>query len=124
MSELIPIAKQSPRIEDGVIYWYHGDAFTINWVINLAENESALDFEDGDYLEWNFYSSKDKTNCIHSFHFEYDDIHDNEVSLNFSSEISQKFAVGNYVYCVKFYQHTGKIVTLWAANKAKVESCH
>lgn len=30
MSEIIPVAKQSPRIKSGVIYWYVGDAFDID----------------------------------------------------------------------------------------------
>jgi len=30
MSENIPVAKQSPRVKSGTIYWYHGDAFDID----------------------------------------------------------------------------------------------
>lgn len=30
MSAVIPVAKQSPRISDGTIAWYAGDAFMVD----------------------------------------------------------------------------------------------
>lgn len=124
MSEIIPMAKQSPRIKDGTIAWYAGDAFIIDWEVHLTEGEQAITFEPGDQLIWSFFSVADKTTAVHSFIFEYNDIKDNTVSLFFTKEISNKFKIGNYTYCVKFMCHDGRIVTLNANNKIKVEACH
>lgn len=66
----------------------------------------------------------DKVNPVHTFSFGYGDIADNTVTLFFTKEISAKFAKGSYTYCVKFICHDGRIVTLNANNKIKVESCH
>lgn len=124
MSEIIPIAKQSPRISNGIIAWYVGDAFIIDWSVHLTEDEEPVIFTEGDKLEWHFYSMSNKNTPIHTFTFNYQDMHDNTVTLFFSSEISSKFAIGTYTYCVKFLSHTGRIVTLNANNRIKVEACH
>lgn len=124
MSEIIPVAKQSPRIDNGVIAWYVGDAFSINWTINLTEDDEPLYFAPGDRLEWCIFPVMDKEHSVHTFVFEYGDIHNNTVELKFTPEISKKFAIGTYTYCVKFCSHDGRVVTLGAQNKIKVESCH
>ena len=124
MSEIIPVAKQSPRIKDGVIYWYHGDAFYVDWEVHLTDGEQVVEFQPGDELIWNFFSQADKNKPVHTFSFGYDDIHDNMVTLNFTREISNKFDIGTYTYCVKFADHDGRLVTLNATNKVKVEECH
>ena len=123
MSE-IPMAKQSPRIKDGTVAWYAGDAFIIDWEVHLTEGETPIIFEEGDQLIWSFFSVEDKVNPVHTFVFDYPDIHDYTVELFFTKEISAKFAVGNYTYCVKFLSHDGRVVTLNANNKIKVEACH
>ena len=124
MSEIIPVAKQSPRIKSGVIYWYVGDAFDIDWDIHLTEDEKAIVFQPGDKLIWNFFSTTDKNKPVHSFTFEYPDIEDNTVTLKFTKEVSKKFAIGSYTYCIKFECHDGRVVTLNAQNKLQVEACH
>lgn len=124
MNEVVPIAKQSPSITDGVISWYMGDAFVINWEVHLTEEEFPVEFQEGDRLEWSFFSILDKCNCIHKFIFNYEDIDDYTVTLFFSKDISAKFKVGCYTYCVKFFSHDGRIVTINAHNKIKVEPCH
>ena len=124
MSEIIPVAKQSPRIKSGVIYWYHGDAFDIDWDIHLTEEEQPIVFQEGDQLEWNFFSSANKEKPVHTFNFKYEDIVDNTVTLKFTQEVSKKFAIGSYTYCIKFICHDGRVVTLNALNKIQVEACH
>ena len=123
---VIPIAKPSPRISDsGVIYWYHGDAFLIEWTIHLIMDDTGeeIQFQQGDEFEWNFWDA-DK-NLIHTFHFDYSDIQEgNVVNLNFTPEVSLKFDVGKYTYCMKYFSYDGYITTVNAKNKVKVQACH
>lgn len=35
----IPRAKMSPRIENGIVYWYEGDTFEFNLSINLVDQD-------------------------------------------------------------------------------------
>lgn len=91
--------------------------------MHLTEDGNPLVFEPGDALIWNFFG-EDKENAIYTFTFNYDDISDNKVTLFFTHEISARFPVGLYTYCVKFVCHDGRIVTLNANNRVKVEPCH
>lgn len=126
MSEIMPVAKQSPRIKNGVIYWYAGDAFAIDWEVQLMDDEgTAITFKPGDQLVWSFFSTSDKVKPVYTFTFNYDDIQDNKVTLLFSRAISSKFAIGSYTYCVKFIDtENDRVVTLNATNKVQVEACH
>lgn len=124
MGSVIPVAKQSPRIENGVLIWYVGDAFTVDWTINLERDGAPVVFEEGDTLEWSFFANMNKVDPIYQFIFPHDAIHNNTVTLFFDQAISAKFPVGSYTYCVKFKSHDGRIFTLNATNKAKVEMCH
>lgn len=96
----------------------------IDWQVYLTEEGQPIIFQPGDQLIWNFFAVLDKTNPIYTFTFGYEDIQDNTVTLFFTKEISNKFKIGSYTYCVKFLCHDGRIVTLNANNKIKVESCH
>lgn len=124
MSENIPVAQQSPRVINGTLMWYVGDAFNIEWQINLTDDGTPIVYQEGDKLIWNFFNVKDKDNPVHTFTFEYSDITNNKVTLAFTKEISKHFVVGSYTYCVKFISHDGRIVTINATNKVRVESCH
>lgn len=123
---VIPIAKESPRISDsGVIYWYHGDAFDIEWTIHLISEETGeeIEFQPGDSFEWNFWDADKK--LIQTFHFDYADIQEgNIVILEFTPEVSNKFAVGKYTYCMKYFSYDGYITTINAKNKVRVQACH
>lgn len=38
----IPRAKMSPRIENGIIYWYEGDTFEFNIAIELRDQDGEV----------------------------------------------------------------------------------
>ena len=120
MSEIKP-AKSSPRIENGVLRWYHGDSFQIEWEINLTQNGRSYEFDENDELIFSFYRKPEKE-LVHQFTFT--NIQDNMVTLDFTEEISSKFDVGYYSYCVKFNSHDGELITLFAKERAEVEKCH
>lgn len=121
MANTIDPAKRSPRLEDQVFKWYDGDAFTIEWEISLKEDETPVHYDDDDELIFSFYDRFEK-NLIHQFTFDH--IKNNTVSLVFTEEISKKFPVGKYVYCVKYINHEGERITIFAKNKVEVQACH
>lgn len=96
----------------------------IDWEVHLTEDDTPIIFQEGDQLIWSFFSAVNKTTPIHTFTFGYEDIEDNTVTLFFTKDVSAKFSIGSYTYCVKFICHDGRIVTLNANNRVKVEACH
>lgn len=121
MSHTINPAQQSPRIENQVFKWYNGDQFSINWTIHLKDDEVPITYDADDVLLFSFFTADEKT-LVHQF--EFNNIQDDTVTLVFTEEISKKFAVGKYVYCVKFIDHEGHQVTIFAKNKVEVQECH
>lgn len=117
----VPVAKQSPRIEKGTLYFYLGDVFTIKWNINIKDDGEPYVFTDGDKLTFSFYQNN---TLKHSFSFTNNDITDNAVILDFTKLVSNKFTVGKYNYCLKFECHDGRVATLNAVNKLEVQPCH
>ena len=113
-------AKRSPRIENETFKWFEGDAFTIEWEISLTENDLPIEYDEDDTLEFNFFDAAKKP----VYTFSFDHIQDDTVSLVFTEEISKKFPVGKYTYCVKYINHEGEIITIFAKNKVEVQKCH
>lgn len=120
MSTIKP-AKSSPRLENGVLRWYHGDCFTVDWTVNLTKDDIPYEYDENDELIFSFYT-RSKKELVHQFSFT--NIQDNTVTLDFTEEVSNKFDIGAYTYCIKFNSHEGEIVTLYAKEKAEVEACH
>lgn len=119
MIEIKP-AKQSPRFEGETLKWYVNNTFTIEWGISLTKDNVPLVFDDNDEIVFEFYSG-DKQ-LVHEFRFDH--IVNNSVDLDFTEEVSSKFPVGKYIYCAKFIDHDGTIITIFAKKKAEVERCH
>ena len=120
MSSIQP-AKSSPRLENGVLRWYHGDCFVVDWTISLTKDGVPYQYDADDELIFSFYTRPDKE-LVHQFTFT--NIQNNTVSLEFTEEVSNKFAIGNYSYCIKFNSHDGELVTLYAKERAEVDPCH
>ena len=113
-------AKQSPRIEDGILKWYEGDTFSFVFVINLTDKDTGepIIFMPEDTITFEF--SNEFSQLIQVFSF--DNIpFDNKVRLNFNEDVSRKFIIGKYKYSIKY--NGINTVTLGACNKAEVEKC-
>ena len=54
MSIEIQGAKQSPRYEDKIWYWYYGNTFTLSWKLLLKVNGIPMDIKDTDYVTFTF----------------------------------------------------------------------
>lgn len=112
----IPNAEQSPRIVNGVIYWYENDTFTLN--IELEFND-----QDGDPIEVQPTDTvrvvfTDKSmNTVKEFIF--DDIDNNTITLVFNAEVTALFPKGHYTYDVIF--KSAERTTVANDNKVVVE---
>lgn len=113
-------AKQSPRIEDGILKWYEGDTFSFIWTINLTNKDTGnpMVFMPEESVDFEFCNEFGQLIQVFSF----DNIPtDNKVRLDFNEDVSRKFRIGKYKYSVKY--NGINTVTLGACNKAEVEKC-
>lgn len=94
----IPHAKMSPRLVNGVIYWYEGDTFDFNLSIELKD-------QDGEPVEIAYDSA---------FEIIIRDERNNEVyrekqygvsgiSFNCNEDVTALFRKGKYKYDVNYY---------------------
>ena len=114
----INISKQSPRIENNILYWYVGNTFTLEWTITLYDGEIPIVYSPEDTLTWNFYQRGELVGT-----FEFTDIlSTNTVNLVFDTEITAKFGIGEYTYCIKY--NGENLTTVDANGKVVVEKCH
>lgn len=114
--ENIPNAKQSPRIETGVLKWYARDTFSLVLELELTDQDGeAVIIAPSDTVTAVFSDANGdpvKT-------FEFTDIASNTVTLEFDGETSALFAPGRYTYTVTL--ETQQRRTLAAGNEVIVE---
>lgn len=132
VSHQIVSAQDSPRLDaNGTLCWYEGDAFQITWTSTLTDDIGLGDegefFDPTDHLIFQFFSEDNTSKPVAKFDFT--NIKDNTVLLNFTPAISKKMPSGNYTYCIKrvTYNEDGSvdtITTIGAKGKVKVEECH
>lgn len=138
--------KQSPRITSaGVLTWYCGDNFDLDYVVSLTKNGSPIVFADGDAFQVSFYKNNDSEKPVYSFicdqihelvpNEEYNNLTlgeydvNNEIihyiTLSFTPDITKAFDVGLYNYCIKYIEGaTGYSTTIAAKRRAEVQRCH
>ena len=121
MTEIKP-AKASPRFEGETLKWYVNNTFSVEWGIDLTKDDEPYEFDEDDTIVFEFYKNSIGKEPVHTFTFE--NIQDNTVSLDFTEAITSKFPIGKYVYCAKFIDKEGVIVTIFAKKRAEVEACH
>lgn len=118
----LPTAKVSPRIENGVLYWYAGDTFTLELELSLEDQDGtalAVD-SDTDDVTVEFYN--DRRESVKTFSYGKtagSTITGNVISLVFDEQVSALFPKGSYTYDV-IYQSTWRR-TLVRENQAVAE---
>lgn len=114
----VPHAEISPRIdEDGVIYWYQGDTFKIDFEIKLLSDDDPpveIPLQDGDVVRFTFRSYRAQV-----AEFVFDTFQDGVVTLEFDAEMTAKFCRGAYTYVVT--HERDYIRTIIKGNRAVVE---
>ena len=112
----IPSAKRSPRLVNGVIYWYEGDTFDITIKINLMDQDGEpIDISGSDTVAVvikNVRREDVKT-------FTFTGIDDNRVTLEFDDTATALFRKGKYTYDI--YYNGEKRTTLADENVMVVE---
>ena len=117
--ELNLTAKKSPRIENGKIYWYEGDTFSIEWTITLTDETTheEIDLSPLDTVLFKF--SNTYKNVVYECECEVGE--NGKVILEIPKEVSEKFAVGTYTYSIKY--KCEDIITVAANGIVEVEAC-
>lgn len=106
--------KQSPREENGIVYWYVNNTFTWTFSISLTDiNETPLDIT-GDTVTVVFANGFDK--IIHTF---TDTVENGTISIRFDETITAKFGKGMYSYRVNITHSDTRTIT--ADGQAYVE---
>lgn len=112
----LPSAKQSPRISDGVIYWYENDTFDIDLQFELVTSSGEpIEITAFDEIKIIFRNSSDKV--IKEFSFT--GIEDNTIKLVINSAVSAMFPKGIYTYDI-CYKSDGR-TTIANDNKVVVQ---
>ena len=116
------MANASPRIENGIIKWYCGDAFFINFDIIDDETKAPLELGEYDSIEVSFYNAQLRP--VKTFEFRGAMVC-NELKYHINETITKLFPVGKYTYCIKYHKNNNEtIATVKAVGECEVERCH
>lgn len=115
----IPSADISPRIENGVLYWYEGDTGTLVFDIELTDQDGeALTIDPADTFDVIFRN--ERRQAVQTFSALT--ATDGQISMTFDSTVAAKFPKGRYTYDVIYTRDSdGKVTTLCDDNEAVVQ---
>ena len=112
---MLKCAEQSPRIcDDGTIRWYEGDTFNLEFDLTFTDEAgNELPVEANDKVSICF------KNIANEIVYEYEVIGTNILNININEEVTKKFKIGDYRYCVR--RNAQYITTVIHKNKVVVE---
>lgn len=111
-------AKLSPRVENGVLYWYAGDTFCLSLALHLRDQDGLpVDLQEGDSLELEIRDIH--RDPVTRFQFPYEAISGGAVEVSIDAARSALFVPGHYMYDVTLTH--GDRVTLAKNNRITVE---
>lgn len=109
----IPNAKQSPRIEHGVLSWYHGDTFDLRIELEMVD-------QDGVAVEATGTVDVVISDCCGKVVKEFSVTPtDNIIVLDFNADVTAFFPAGEYRY--DMYYNGEERTTIANDNKIVVE---
>ena len=109
-------ARQSPRIENGILYFYEGDTFDLDLTLELTDQDGEnITVAASSTVKVKFVNRQEVTVKELTF----TNIEGNTVTLDFDSTCTALFPKGEYKYRV-FYT-AGERTTLCADNGCVVE---
>ena len=89
--------KQSPRLENGVIYWYEGDTFQLVLTLRLLDADGApVTLGATDRLELTFRNRQEDT--IATCTWRAEEITNNQLPLQVDEAMTALFPCGRYRY--------------------------
>ena len=112
----LPAARQSPRIENGILYFYEGDTFDLDLTLELTDQDGeGISIASSSTVKVKFVNRQEAT----VKEFTFTNIEGNTVTLDFDSTCTALFPKGEYHYRV--YYAAGERTTLCADNGFVVE---
>jgi hypothetical protein len=108
MPVMIPSAKISPRIVNGVLYWYEGDTFRLHLSLELTDGDGEnISIADTAEITVTFYDRTKRE--VKAFSFTGKDAVGGTIVLSFDDSVTNAFPRGDYTYRVAYrdeYKHT------------------
>ncbi|MBE6944474.1 MAG: hypothetical protein E7459_00090 [Ruminococcaceae bacterium] len=93
----LPWAKMSPRIENGVLYWFEGDTFRLNLILTLQDQDGApVAVKAEERLELTFRNKRRDT--VKTVTFSGEEAASGKVTLVVDESLSTLFSAGRYSY--------------------------
>ena len=94
----IPAAKQSPRLENGIVKWYEGDTFRLQLVLDIVDQDGeCVEIGEEDIVTVSFHN--DDLASVKEFCFT--GVENNTITLLFDSTCTALFPAGHYTYDVR-----------------------
>ena len=116
MSQILTNARPSPRVEQGRLWWYEGDTFKLDILLQLKDQDGeTLTAAEEDSVEFTFRDGCGR--MVYTVTFT--GLTDNRVTLTVDSAVTGQFPRGEYTYDVR-YLH-GDRTTLARDNRLRVE---
>ncbi len=115
----IPNAHESPRLCNGVLYWYCGDTFDLDIALNIKDqNGEPYNIKPTDIVSLSFRNFRSETIAEYSF-TTASGITGNTLNLKIDETETVKFPRGEYHYsCKLIWEQTTTIVD---GNKVVVQ---
>ncbi len=93
----LPWAKMSPRIENGVLYWFEGDTFRLNLLLTLKDQDGEpVEVKSHETLELTFLDKRRDT--VKTLTFSGQTAAAGTVTVVVDEGMSQLFPAGRYSY--------------------------
>lgn len=110
----LPSAEVSPRIVNGVIYFYQGDTFSLQFEFFIEDQDGEpITISPTDTIKVVFKDSR--KHAVKEFIF--NEIRENVITVLFDESVTELFQEGQYTYDI-YYKNDAERVTV--ANDSKV----
>lgn len=98
MADLAAKTKDSPWIDNGVLYFYEGDTFVFKLDLNFTQDGEPLEIEPTDTILFEFKNDRGEIIATKIF----TNITDNKLDMEWDQEFTSHFTVGKYTYRAKY----------------------
>lgn len=116
------MAKESPRVEDGVIKWFCGDAFYISFELVDDSTNEPIVLKPNDKVTITFVNHQRLT--VKTFEF-VEGADCGCLRCHICKDTTKAFTAGRYTFDIKYYNDEYKTITTVRDNgQCEVERCH
>lgn len=111
-------AKESPRFENDILYWYYQNTWELELTINLTGDLGPVTMGKDDIVKMVFKRSSSSPSLFKEYVFT--NIENNTVKLIMDKQTSDEFVPGEYVLGITYYGEG--VSTIVAGSKVIVEN--